>query len=46
MAGAVIGLMGWIVWSHHMFAVGLGPIPNSFFATTTMAIHRPRYGIR
>ena len=41
MAGAVIGLMGWVVWSHHMFAVGLGPIPSAFFATSTMAIAVP-----
>ena len=40
-AGAVIGIMGFTVWSHHMFAVGLGPIPNAFFATSTMAIAIP-----
>ena len=41
MAGSVIGLMGFTVWSHHMFAVGLGPIPTAFFATSTMAIAIP-----
>jgi cytochrome c oxidase subunit 1 len=33
--------MGWMVWSHHMFTVGLGPIANSVFALTTMAIAIP-----
>src|SRR5438552_18080947 len=33
--------MGWGVWSHHMFAVGLGPIADSVFAATTMLIAVP-----
>ncbi|MDA1188378.1 MAG: cytochrome c oxidase subunit I [Chloroflexi bacterium] len=41
LAGAIIGFMGWMVWSHHMFTVGLGPIANSVFALTTMAIAIP-----
>ena len=40
-AGVVIAFMGWLVWSHHMFTVGLGPIPNSVFTITTMAIAVP-----
>jgi cytochrome c oxidase subunit 1 len=41
LAGIVIAFMGWLVWSHHMFTVGLGPIPNSVFTITTMAIAVP-----
>ena len=41
LSGLFIGVMGFAVWSHHMFSVGLGPIPNAFFATTTMAIAIP-----
>jgi cytochrome c oxidase subunit 1 len=40
-SGIFIGFMGWGVWSHHMFAVGLGPIADSFFALTTMLIAIP-----
>jgi len=40
-AGAVIGFMGWFVWSHHMFTVGLGPAANSAFAVSTMLIAVP-----
>ncbi len=41
LSGIVIGFMGWMVWSHHMFTVGLGPVANSVFAVTTMAIAIP-----
>ena len=41
LSGLIIGVMGFTVWSHHMFSVGLGPIPQVFFATTTMAIAIP-----
>jgi cytochrome c oxidase subunit 1 len=41
LSGIVIGFMGWMVWSHHMFTVGLGPVANAIFATTTMAIAVP-----
>lgn len=37
----LIGFMGFAVWSHHMFTVGLGPVANSVFALTTMAIAIP-----
>ena len=40
-SGVVLGFMGWMVWSHHMFTVGLGPVANSVFALTTMAIAVP-----
>ncbi|WP_226037472.1 cytochrome c oxidase subunit I [Aquibacillus saliphilus] len=38
---ALIGFMGFMVWSHHMFTVGLGPLANTFFAITTMLIAVP-----
>jgi cytochrome c oxidase subunit 1 len=40
-AGIAIGVMGWGVWAHHMFAVGLGPVANSAFALSTMFIAVP-----
>ena len=41
LSGVIIAFMGWMVWSHHMFTVGLGPVANSVFAITTMAIAIP-----
>ena len=41
LSGIIIAFMGWAVWSHHMFTVGLGPIANAAFAVTTMAIAVP-----
>ena len=40
-SGIIIGIMGWAVWSHHMFTVGLGPVANSVFTITTMLIAVP-----
>ena len=40
-SGVLIGLIGWGVWSHHMFATGLGPIGDSFFTIATMIIAIP-----
>jgi cytochrome c oxidase subunit 1 len=40
-ASVLIGWLGWGVWSHHMFAVGLGPIADAFFALSTMLIAIP-----
>ncbi len=40
-AGVLIGFIGWGVWSHHMFTVGLGPIADSFFVASTMIIAIP-----
>src|ERR687891_2228463 len=40
-SGVLTGFMGWGVWSHHMFSVGLGPVADSFFAAATMLIAIP-----
>ncbi|KGP92510.1 quinol oxidase subunit 1 [Pontibacillus chungwhensis BH030062] len=37
----IIGLLGFMVWVHHMFTVGLGPVVNTVFAITTMLIAVP-----
>ncbi|MFM7735137.1 MAG: cytochrome c oxidase subunit I [Alphaproteobacteria bacterium] len=36
-----IGMISMSVWAHHMFAVGLEPGANTFFAASTMAIAVP-----
>ncbi|MDQ3571002.1 MAG: cytochrome c oxidase subunit I, partial [Actinomycetota bacterium] len=40
-SGIAIGFMGWGVWVHHMFAVGLGPVAVSAFSLSTMFIAVP-----
>lgn len=40
-ATILIAFLGFMVWSHHMFTVGLGPVANSIFAIATMAIAVP-----
>jgi len=40
-SGILIGVLGFGVWAHHMFAVGLGAIADSFFALATMLIGIP-----
>jgi cytochrome c oxidase subunit I len=36
-----IAFMGWFVWGHHMFTVGMGPAVNAAFSITTMLIAVP-----
>ncbi len=40
-SGILIAFLGFGVWAHHMFAVGLGPIGNTVFSATTMLIAIP-----
>jgi cytochrome c oxidase subunit I len=40
-ATVLIGFLGFMVWVHHMFTTGLGPVANSIFAVATMAIGVP-----
>ncbi|HZT97817.1 MAG TPA: cbb3-type cytochrome c oxidase subunit I, partial [Chloroflexota bacterium] len=41
MSGVAIGFISFIVWAHHMFTVGLGTIPEAFFAATSAVIAIP-----
>jgi cytochrome c oxidase subunit 1 len=40
-SGITIAFLGWFVWSHHMFTVGLGTAANTAFAVSTMLIAVP-----
>lgn len=40
-AGVGIAVLGFSVWAHHMFTVGMGPVPNSVFSIATMLIALP-----
>jgi cytochrome c oxidase subunit 1 len=40
-SGILIGFFGFGVWSHHMFAAGMGPVADAAFAIGTMLIAIP-----
>jgi cytochrome c oxidase subunit 1 len=40
-ATMLIAFLGFGVWAHHMFAVGIGPIADTVFGVTTMLIAIP-----
>ncbi|HET7630988.1 MAG TPA: cytochrome c oxidase subunit I [Gemmatimonadaceae bacterium] len=40
-SGILIAFLGFGVWAHHMFAVGMGPVADSVFGVTTLLIGIP-----
>ena len=37
----VLGFMSFIVWAHHMYLTGMGPVISTFFQTTTVLVSIP-----
>ncbi len=37
----VLGFLSFIVWAHHMYMTGMGPVVSTFFQTTTVLISIP-----
>lgn len=40
-ATVLIAFLGFMVWAHHMFSTGLGPVANAIFGIATMLIAVP-----
>lgn len=40
-SGAAIAFIGFGVWAHHMFTVGMGPVANTAFSLTTSLVAIP-----
>ncbi|XID96252.1 cytochrome c oxidase subunit I [Paenibacillaceae bacterium WGS1546] len=40
-ATVLIAFLGFMVWAHHMFTTGLGPVANALFSIATMLIAVP-----
>jgi cytochrome c oxidase subunit 1 len=40
-SGVAIGFLGFVVWAHHMFATGLGPLADAIFSGASMLIAVP-----
>ena len=40
-SGVAIAFLGWGVWSHHMFTTGMGAVPRTVFAASTLTIAIP-----
>ena len=40
-AVVILGFLSFIVWAHHMYLTGMGPVISTFFQTTTVLISVP-----
>jgi cytochrome c oxidase subunit I len=40
-SGMAIGIIGFAVWAHHMFAVGMSPLADAIFSMATMLVAVP-----